>query len=58
MACGSALFTREILAEVLGERRLNMSSDVRTLRQAAAGLLHNNAVAVYGIGRPVELRKG
>jgi predicted TIM-barrel fold metal-dependent hydrolase len=58
MACGSALFTREILAEVLGDRRLNMGSDVSTLRQAAAGLLHNNAVAVYGIGSQVALHKG
>lgn len=55
MACGSALFTREILAEVLGERRLNMGASVSTLLQAAAGLLHNNAVALYGIGRPVDL---
>jgi predicted TIM-barrel fold metal-dependent hydrolase len=58
MACGSALFTREILAEVLGERRLNMGADLSTLRQAAVDLLHNNAVTVYGIGRRVDLRKG
>ncbi|MEO8125471.1 MAG: amidohydrolase family protein [Bryobacteraceae bacterium] len=51
MACGSALFTREILAEVLGDRRLNMGADAATLRRAATGLLHNNAVAIYGIGR-------
>jgi hypothetical protein len=58
MACGSGQFTREILADVLGDRRLNMGSDVSTVRQAAAGVLHNNAVAVYGIGRQVDLHKG
>ncbi len=52
MAYGSALFTREILAEVLGDHGLNMSASVSTLRPAAAALLHNNAVALYGIGRP------
>jgi len=52
MACGSALFTREILAEALGDRRLNMGAGGNTVRQAAAGLLHNTAVAIYGIGRP------
>jgi hypothetical protein len=35
-----------------------MGSDASTLRQAAAGVLHNNAVAVYGIGRQVDLHKG
>jgi hypothetical protein len=31
---------------------------VSTMRQAAAGVLHNNAVTVYGIGRQVDLHKG
>jgi hypothetical protein len=51
MAVGSSLFTREILAQVLTQH-LSLSSSHR-LEQAAAGFLHNNAVAVYGIGTPV-----
>jgi hypothetical protein len=51
MAYGSSLFTREILAETLGDRRLNMGTGRITLRRATAGLLQNNAVAVYGIGK-------
>lgn len=52
MACGSAQFTREILAEVAGGRRWNMGAGTDALEQAAAGLLHNNAIAIYGIGQP------
>ena len=46
MAAGSALFTRQILAQTIsdwaGEKRR---------RQLAADLLHNNAVAIYGVGQ-------
>jgi predicted TIM-barrel fold metal-dependent hydrolase len=55
MACGSALFTREILAESLGERKLNMGVSAKTVRQAACAVLHNNAVALYGIGARVSI---
>lgn len=54
MAYGSSLFTREILAETLGDRRFNMGTGRITLRRAAAGLLQNNAIAVYGIGKSVD----
>jgi predicted TIM-barrel fold metal-dependent hydrolase len=57
MAYGSALFTREILAETLGDRRLNMGTREVAIRRAAAGLLQNNAVMVYGIGKSVDLGK-
>jgi len=46
MAAGSALFTREILAQTIpdwaGEKRR---------RQLAADLLHKNAMAIYGVGQ-------
>ena len=55
MACGSALFTREILAESLSERRLNMGNSEKSLRQAACAVLHNNSVALYRIGEHVSI---
>jgi predicted TIM-barrel fold metal-dependent hydrolase len=42
MAVGSSLIAREILEEI------------RVQRRRAADLLHNNAVSLYGIGRPFE----
>jgi len=42
MAVGSSLIAREILGKVLTER------------SQGADLLHNNAVDLYGIGRPIE----
>jgi hypothetical protein len=55
MACGSALFTREILAESLSERKLNMSNSEKSLRQAACAVLHNNSVALYRVGEHVSI---
>jgi predicted TIM-barrel fold metal-dependent hydrolase len=55
MACGSALFTREILAESLGERKLNMGYSEKSLRKAACAVLHNNSVALYRIGEHVSI---
>jgi predicted TIM-barrel fold metal-dependent hydrolase len=55
MACGSALFTREILAESLGERKLNMGNNEKSLRQAACDVLHNNSVALYRVGEHVSI---
>lgn len=50
MAVGSSLFTREILAEALLDHSRNLGLSDRRLRAIASDLLHNNAVAVYGIG--------
>lgn len=50
MAAGSALFTREILAETISNRAGEKRS-----RQLAADLLHNNAVEIYGIGQRVDI---
>jgi len=55
MACGSALFTREILAESLSEKKLNMGNSDKSLRQAACAVLHNNSVALYRIGEHVSI---
>lgn len=50
MAAGSSLFTREILAEELGEHAGVLQIPHKDMSQLAAGFLHNNAVDVYGIG--------
>jgi predicted TIM-barrel fold metal-dependent hydrolase len=55
MACGSALFTREILAESLSDRALNMGNSEKSLRRAAAAVLHNNSVALYRVGEHVSI---
>ena len=52
MAIGSSLFTREILADVLTHAGATMSEGQASLRRVAADMLHNNAVAVYGVGTP------
>jgi predicted TIM-barrel fold metal-dependent hydrolase len=51
MAVGSSLFTREILTEKLGNQQIKLQLPSRELVQAAANLLHNNAVRLYGIGK-------
>jgi len=48
MAVGSSRFTREILAESLQSHGCGADPSLR--RQAAADMLHNNAVRLYGIG--------
>jgi predicted TIM-barrel fold metal-dependent hydrolase len=53
MAAGSALFTREILADILAEQAAPYLAGEDALRRTAAGFLHNNAVDVYGIGKKV-----
>ena len=51
MAAGSALFTREILSQVLVAQSQNLGLAAPELRKTAADFLHNNAVAIYGIGQ-------
>ena len=53
-AAGSSLFTREILAELLADQHRRLAIPESRLMQTAASLLHNNAVAFYGIGEPVS----
>jgi predicted TIM-barrel fold metal-dependent hydrolase len=55
MAVGSSMFTREILGETLQTLRQTTGVTTKDLRRAAADMLHNNAVAVYGIGKRFEL---
>jgi predicted TIM-barrel fold metal-dependent hydrolase len=50
MAIGSSLFTREILGQSLVEHSRSLGMAEGGLRRIAADLLHNNAVAVYGVG--------
>jgi len=54
MAAGAARFTREILARVLEGQssRLGVSGD--GLLRVAQAFLNDNAVAVYGLGRPIS----
>ncbi len=54
MAVGSWLFTHEILAEALIQQSRSLGITQRDLRRAAADMLHNNAVAIYGIGKTVS----
>jgi hypothetical protein len=54
MAVGSALFVREILAEVLVEVTRNMGFSRGDLLRLARDILHNNAVEVYRIGSRIE----
>lgn len=53
MACGSSLFTREILSEVLRAGSRGMGASETELRALALGYLHNNAVEIYGMGERV-----
>jgi len=53
MAAGSASFTREILHEVVSEQLDAGTADAPHLRRVAGGFLNDNAVRVYGIGKPV-----
>jgi hypothetical protein len=50
MACGSSLFTREILGEVLRERTRGMGVSDDELRRLATGFLQDNAARIYGFG--------
>jgi predicted TIM-barrel fold metal-dependent hydrolase len=51
MAAGSALFTREILGDVLGRVGLKLGISEGGMRQVGADFLYNNAVQIYGIGK-------
>lgn len=53
MAVGSSLVTREILADALAALGDRAGLGADALHRVAADALHNNAVAVYGIGEPV-----
>ena len=57
MAVGSLLFTREILGEVLVQQTRHLGVAERTLRRAVLDMLHNNMVAIYGIGKSVPVEK-
>ena len=54
MAVGSSSFTREILQRKLLEQKalLNLSDD--QLRNAAIGMMNNNAVSLYRVGKYIE----
>lgn len=49
MAAGSSLFHREILAEVLAQRARGLGLKDEELAAAARAMLHDNAVALYGV---------
>ena len=51
MAVGSSILTRQILAETLGACCACCVGQPSSLREIAMGLLHNNSVNVYGIGK-------
>jgi predicted TIM-barrel fold metal-dependent hydrolase len=51
MAAGSASFVRELLAEALAEQAQLSNLPLAHIERAAADILHNNAVAVYAIGK-------
>lgn len=51
LVAGSSLFTREILSEVIPAGSASSGAGTGDLRQAALALLHNNAVALYGVGK-------
>ena len=55
MAMGSSLFTREILGEVLTEQLHDLGVPERDLKRVALDMLHNNMVAIYGIGKTVSV---
>jgi hypothetical protein len=57
MAVGSSLFTREILGEALRERSAHLGMTERDLTGIALDMLHNNMVAIYGIGKRIPLEK-
>lgn len=48
MAAGSALYTREILSEVLGEQTRHSGFTAGQIRKAAQQVLHDNAAQLYG----------
>ena len=50
MAAGSSFIAKNILASALSTLSREHSVKRTALRQIAADFLHNNAVAVYGIG--------
>jgi predicted TIM-barrel fold metal-dependent hydrolase len=49
MAAGSSLFHREILADALRERSRGLGMTDEELTAAARSILHENAVALYGV---------
>ena len=51
MAAGSSLFTREIMTEILTAQKEKLNLTASSIMRAAANLLHNNAVRIYGIGK-------
>ena len=51
MAVGSSLYAREILGQTLEEAARESGLNASDRLRVAAGLLNNNAVAVYGIGK-------
>jgi predicted TIM-barrel fold metal-dependent hydrolase len=50
MAVGSSIFTREILGEELAEFGRSQTLPEDLLMETAAGFLHGNAAALYGMG--------
>jgi len=55
MAVGASLFTREILGSALQSLRLTSGVSLKDAQRAAADLMHNNAVSIYGIGKRFTL---
>lgn len=51
MAAGSSVFTREIMTEILAAQKEKLTLTASSVMRAAADLLHNNAVRIYGIGK-------
>ena len=50
MAVGACSLVREILGDVLAERASLLGLAPNDIPEVAADILHNNAVALYGIG--------
>jgi hypothetical protein len=57
MAFGSALYTREILADILPALTHASGWTAAELNQAVIDVLHNNAVSLYGVGTSKSLDK-
>ena len=57
MGVGSSLFTREIIAQVMAERAGHLAMKHQDLRRVALGFLHNNSVAIYGVGQHVPVER-
>ena len=53
MAAGSALFTREILSEILQDQLRQGTARLPALINAARAVLHNNACQIYGFGKAI-----